>query len=87
MFLSNTKALGLFGSGWVWLTYDLDIVSLPNQDTPMAEGKGEPLMGLDVWEHAYYLDYTSKRDEYIKQWWSVVNWTFIEERFATIADL
>lgn len=82
----NTKALGLFGSGWVWLTYDLDIVALPNQDTPMSEGKGEPLMGLDVWEHAYYLDYTSKRDEYIKQWWSVVNWKFIEERFAAIAD-
>lgn len=82
----NTKALGLFGSGWVWLTRDLDILALPNQDTPMAEGKGEPLMGLDVWEHAYYLDYTSKRDEYIKQWWSVVNWKFIEERFAAIAD-
>ena len=82
----SEAALGVFGSGWVWLTRDLDILALPNQDTPMAEGKGEPLMGLDVWEHAYYLDYASKRDEYIKQWWSVVNWKFIEERFAAIAD-
>ena len=77
----NAAALGLFGSGWVWLTRDLEIVALPNQDTPMALGKGEPLMGLDVWEHAYYLDYKNKRDEYITNWWQVVNWPFVEERF------
>ena len=53
----NAKAAGLFGSGWVWVTRDFEIIALPNQDTPMAFGKGEPLMGLDVWEHAYYLDY------------------------------
>lgn len=78
----NTKAVGLFGSGWVWLTRDLELLALPNQDTPMALGKGEPLMGLDVWEHAYYLDYSNRRDEYIKNWWQVVNWPFIEERYT-----
>ena len=77
----NAAALGLFGSGWVWLTRDLEIMALPNQDTPMMHGKGEPLMGLDVWEHAYYLDYKNKRDEYITQWWRVVNWPFIETRY------
>lgn len=77
----NAKALGLFGSGWVWLTRDLEIIAMPNQDTTMMEGKGEPLMGLDVWEHAYYLDYKNKRDEYIKNWWYVVNWPFVENRF------
>lgn len=77
----NSAALGLFGSGWVWLTRDLEIMVLPNQDTPMAIGKGEPIMGLDVWEHAYYLDYKNKRDEYIKSWWNVVNWSFIAERY------
>lgn len=77
----NAKALGLFGSGWVWLTRDLEIIAMPNQDTPMMDGKGEPLMGLDIWEHAYYLDYKNKRDEYIKNWWNVVNWSFVENRF------
>lgn len=77
----NAKALGLFGSGWVWLTRELEIIALPNQDTPMMLGKGEPLMGLDVWEHAYYLDYRNKRDEYIKNWWRVVNWPFIQSRY------
>lgn len=77
----NTAALGLFGSGWVWLTKDLEIIALPNQDTPMALGKGEPLMGLDVWEHAYYLDYKNKRDDYIANWWQVINWPFIEARY------
>ncbi len=80
----TTKALSLFGSGWVWLTPDLEIVALPNQDTPMALGKGEPLMGLDVWEHAYYLDYANRRDEYIKNWWQIVNWGFVEERYEKL---
>lgn len=77
----NDAALKLFGSGWVWLNADLEIVPTANQDTTMALGKGEPLMGLDVWEHAYYLDYKNKRDEYIKSWWQVVNWEFIEKRY------
>ena len=77
----SSTALGVFGSGWVWLMPNLEIIALPNQDTPMALGKGEPLMGFDVWEHAYYLDYKNKRDEYIKNWWQVVNWPFIESRY------
>ena len=77
----SSSAKGLFGSGWVWLTRDLEIVALPNQDTPMMLGKGEPLLGLDVWEHAYYPDYKNKRDEYIQNWWQVVNWPFIENRY------
>lgn len=75
------QATSLFGSGWVWLMPDMELMALPNQDTPMMHGKGEPLMGLDVWEHAYYLDYQNKRDEYIKSWWKVVNWKFVEERY------
>lgn len=78
----SSSAKGLFGSGWVWLTKDLEIMALPNQDTPMMTGKGEPLLGLDVWEHAYYLDYQNKRDEYIKHWWQVVNWEFVEGRYG-----
>ncbi len=78
----SSSAKGLFGSGWVWLTRDLEIVALPNQDTPMMLGKGEPLLGLDVWEHAYYLDYQNKRDEYIKNWWQAVNWEFVEGRYS-----
>lgn len=79
----SEQAQNLFGSGWVWLTSELEIIALPNQDTTMALGKGEPLMGLDVWEHAYYLDYHSKRDEYIRNWWRVVNWSYIADRYET----
>ena len=78
----TTKALGVFGSGWVWLEPDLSIVTTANQDTPMVSGLElpEPLLGLDVWEHAYYLDYKNKRDDYIKAWWNVVNWEFVQAR-------
>ncbi len=78
----NQKALTLFGSGWVWLTPDLEILAQPNQDNPLMQGGEEPLMGLDVWEHAYYLDYKNKRDDYIKNWWKIVNWPVIEERYG-----
>lgn len=78
----NTKATGLFGSGWVWLQPDLSIVTSPNQDSPLIDGGPAPLMGLDVWEHAYYLDYKNKRDDYIKAWWNVVDWDFVSERYA-----
>ena len=78
----NQKALGLFGSGWVWLTADLETVAMPNQDNPLMEGGREPLMGLDVWEHAYYLDYKNKRDDYIREWWKVVDWTAVEQRYG-----
>ena len=78
----NAKALGVFGSGWVWLLPDMTIVTTPNQDTPIMEGLPAPILGLDVWEHAYYLDYKNKRDEYVKSWWDVVNWKFVEERLG-----
>ncbi len=76
----TTKALGVFGSGWVWLQPDLTIITSPNQDTPINNGLAAPLLGLDVWEHAYYLDYKNKRDDYIKAWWNVVNWDFVASR-------
>lgn len=76
----TTKALGVFGSGWVWLQPNGDIITTPNQDTPLILGLPEPLLGLDVWEHAYYLDYKNKRDDYVKAWWNVVNWHFVQSR-------
>lgn len=77
----DEQALALFGSGWVWLTADLDIVSSPNQDSPLMHQGTEPIMGLDVWEHAYYLDYRNKRDEYVQAWWGVVDWGFVASRY------
>ncbi len=76
----NAKALAVFGSGWVWLEPDMSIVTTPNQDTPLLSGLPAPLLGLDVWEHAYYLDYKNKRDDYVKAWWNVVNWDFAQSR-------
>lgn len=78
----TAKALGVFGSGWVWLQPDLEIITTPNQDTPISAGHQAPLLGLDVWEHAYYLDYKNKRDDYVKAWWNVVDWQFVASRFA-----
>jgi Fe-Mn family superoxide dismutase len=78
-------AMGRFGSGWAWLTADasgVDITSTPNQDTPLMDSK-YPVMGIDVWEHAYYLHYQNRRADYIAAWWNVVNWKAIEERFNT----
>lgn len=76
------KALGVFGSGWAWLQPDLSIVTTPNQDSPLMNGNEAPLLGLDVWEHAYYLDYTYNRADYVKAWWNVTNWEFAAQRFA-----
>jgi Fe-Mn family superoxide dismutase len=80
----SKAALGQFGSGWAWLVLDggaLKIEPTPNQDTPLSTGK-TPLLGLDVWEHAYYLKYQNKRVDYIAAWFNVVNWDFVSERFA-----
>ncbi|MBI3889863.1 superoxide dismutase [Candidatus Saccharibacteria bacterium] len=76
----TATSLGVFGSGWVWLQPDYSIITTPNQDNPVMKGMQAPLLGLDVWEHAYYLDYKNKRDDYIKAWWNVVNWNFVESR-------
>jgi len=78
----ETAALGVFGSGWAWLQPDLSIVTTPNQDSPLMSGGAAPLLGLDVWEHAYYLDYTYNRADYVKAWWHVANWDVATERFA-----
>jgi len=77
----TTKSLGIFGSGWAWLQPNLDIITTPNQDTPIMQGLEAPILGLDVWEHAYYLDYKNKRDDYVKAWWNVVNWDTVNDRF------
>lgn len=87
----SAAALNRFGSGWAWLVADkgkLIIIDTPNQDSPLMDGlpagrQGKtPILGLDVWEHAYYLKYQNMRADYIKNWWSVVNWTEVEKRFA-----
>ena len=76
----TTKSLGVFGSGWCWLQPNMDIITTPNQDTPIMQSLEAPLLGLDVWEHAYYLDYKNKRDDYVKAWWNTVDWGFVAER-------
>lgn len=83
-------ATGRFGSGWAWLIVDgskkLQITSTPNQDNPLmdvAEVKGTPVLGLDVWEHAYYLHYQNRRPDYIAAFWNVVNWAEVTKRFDT----
>lgn len=78
-------ALGRFGSGWVWLIREgnsVAIMDTPNQDSPVMEGK-TPLLGLDVWEHAYYLKYQNLRADYVKNWWNVVSWDQVAKRFTS----
>lgn len=80
----NAAGVGRFGSGWAWLirgASGLEIVSTPNQDTPVMEGKS-PILGCDVWEHAYYLKYQNRRPDYLAAWWNVVNWQEAAKRFA-----
>ena len=83
----NNAGTTRFGSGWAWLIVKdgkLEVTSTPNQDNPLmdvAEVKGTPVLGVDVWEHAYYLKYQNRRPDYIEAWWKVVNWDFVQKRF------
>jgi superoxide dismutase, Fe-Mn family len=78
-------AKGRFGSGWAWLVIGdgggLEVTDTPNQDTPLMEGR-TPILGLDVWEHAYYLNYQNRRPDYIDAWWNVVNWDEVNSRYG-----
>ncbi|MBT9260016.1 MAG: superoxide dismutase [Clostridiales bacterium] len=80
-------ALGRFGSGWAWLVVNpagkLEVISTPNQDNPIMDGQ-KPVLGLDVWEHAYYLKYQNRRADYVAAWWNVVNWPKVEEIYEKI---
>jgi superoxide dismutase, Fe-Mn family len=89
----SDAAKNRFGSGWAWLVLTADnklvISSTPNQDNPLmdvAEVKGQPVMGLDVWEHAYYLKYQNRRPDYITAWWNVIDWDFIEKRYRRLSE-
>ncbi len=87
-FQDKVKATGVgqFGSGWAWLVHDgsgLTVVGTPNQDNPLTDGKA-PLLGVDVWEHAYYLKYQNKRPDYLDAWFNTINWDTVAERFAAV---
>jgi Fe-Mn family superoxide dismutase len=78
---------GVFGSGWAWLCVGEDglfVTSTPNQDNPVSTGVGIPILGLDVWEHAYYLNYQNRRPEYIAEWWNVVDWDAVAGNLALV---
>jgi len=81
----SQAAIGRFGSGWAWLSVDKDgklvLESLPNQDSPISAGK-TPILGIDVWEHAYYLKYRNLRPDYVAAWWNVVNWDTVGKKFS-----
>jgi Fe-Mn family superoxide dismutase len=85
-FKAKIKAAGIgqFGSGWAWLVHDgsgLAVISTANQDSPLSDGK-TPLLGVDVWEHAYYLQYQNRRPDYLDAWWNTVSWATVAERFS-----
>lgn len=80
----SAAAMGQFGSGWGWLVVadgKLDVIARPNQDSPLSEGK-TPILGVDVWEHAYYLNYQNRRADYLKAWWNTIRWDKVAARFA-----
>jgi Fe-Mn family superoxide dismutase len=81
----NKAGAGRFGSGWSWVVANkdgsLDVMSTPNQDSPLMEGK-TPILGVDVWEHAYYLKYQNRRPDYLSAWWNTVNWDAVAQRYA-----
>jgi len=80
----NDGGVARFGSGWTWLVHDgtgLAVYSTPNQDSPLMQSD-EPLLGIDVWEHAYYLKYQNRRPDYLEAWWNVVNWSAVADRYA-----
>jgi Fe-Mn family superoxide dismutase len=80
----KNAGINRFGSGWAWLVHDgsgLAVVSTPNQDSPVSDGQ-TPLLGADVWEHAYYLKYQNRRPDYLEAWWNVINWSAVAERYA-----
>lgn len=81
----NKAGAGRFGSGWAWVVLKdgkLSVTSTPNQDNPLMDGSGTPILGVDVWEHAYYLKYQNKRPDYLAAWWNVVNWDAVAKRYA-----
>ena len=83
----KNAGVGQFGSGWAWLVHDgsgLAVTSTPNQDSPLSEGQ-TPLLGCDVWEHAYYLKYQNKRPDYIDAWWNTVNWAKVGEGYSAVS--
>jgi Fe-Mn family superoxide dismutase len=81
----NKAGAGRFGSGWAWVVYNngkLSVTSTPNQDNPLMDGSGTPILGVDVWEHAYYLKYQNRRPDYLSAWWNTLNWDAINARYA-----
>ncbi len=81
----NKAGAGRFGSGWAWVVLKdgrLSVTSTPNQDNPMMDGSGTPILGVDVWEHAYYLKYQNRRPDYLGAWWNTINWDAVAKRYT-----
>jgi len=86
----SNKAMSIQGSGWCWLVFNqtfnkIELITTPNQDSPWTRRK-IPILGLDLWEHAYYLQYQNKKSDFINSWWNVVNWDYAENRFSELLD-